>query len=205
MMLLELWNSKQQTGFESRRQFWILSLNSLISKFLQDDLGFCISAEHVVFGTTGKENTQTASRCCLQYSLFTLMLFSCLSLPAHFPIAASDFSVTQVGSAPAFPREKGEGRPPAQRHGPQDAPKSRGTRSLPHASESCRATVEAVAGPTLEGPGTRRRPGMVVGLRSCDQALLSGAGRSSSEHRHQRPCPPQHGAVKCVTAETGLP
>lgn len=112
-MLLELWNSKQQTGFGSRRQFWILSLNSLTGKFKQDDLGFCISAEHVVFGTTGKENTQTASRCCLQYSLFTLMLFSCLSLPAHFPVAASDFSMTQVWSAPAFPRGKGEGRGPA--------------------------------------------------------------------------------------------
>lgn len=130
---------------------------------------------------------------CLYQHIFQL-------LPVTFPWPRS-------GWPQPFPegRVRAEGRPPACRHWPHDAPKTRGTRSLPHAAESCQVTVEAVAGPMPEGLGTRRQPGIAAGLRSCDQALLPGAGHSSSEHRHQRPCPPQHGVMKCVTAETGRP
>lgn len=129
---------------------------------------------------------------CLYQHIFQL-------LPVTFPWP-------RLGQPQPFPegRVRAEGRPPARRHWPHDAAKTRGTCSLPHTSESCRATV-VVAGPKPEGPGTRRQPGMATGLGSCDQALLSGAGRSSSEHRHQWPCPPQHRVMKCVTAETGLP
>lgn len=165
-------------------------------------MGFCISAEHVVFGTAGKENTQTASRCCLQYSLFTLMLFSRLSLPAHFPIAASD-SFHDPGRVGPSPSQR-EGGGPAScpeaftpQH-PKDLWHMQPAIRLRELPSDCRGSGR----PHARGPrhpqmardgGRARELGPGAAVRSRAQLLLTPPSAALSAR--------QHGAKKCVTAK----